>query len=216
MLDICHVAQVGSSGFRTWTLTRWRAASMSEFRQPSAAVAPTLTPMAIETFQLERFDTPTGRMLVASDDAGHLRFIDWEDHEDRMQRLLSRYYRGEQVALREVKQKSPARRALEAYFAGELAAVEALQTTTSGTQFQREVWRALRGIPSGRTLSYGALAAKIGRPAAVRAVGAANGSNPIAIVVPCHRVIGADFSLTGFGGGIERKRWLLEHERLQR
>ena len=129
-----------------------------------------------------------------------------------MQRLLRRYYRTQHVELREVTRKSDARRALEAYFAGELRAVEALQTTTTGTEFQRDVWRALRHIPSGRTLSYGALAANIGRPAAVRAVGAANGSNPIAIVVPCHRVIGANNSLTGFGGGIERKRWLLDHE----
>jgi methylated-DNA-[protein]-cysteine S-methyltransferase len=83
---------------------------------------------------------------------------------------------------------------------------------TTGTAFQRDVWRALRRIPTGRTLSYGVLATKIGRPAAVRAVGLANGANPIAIVVPCHRVIGADASLTGFGGGIERKRWLLSHE----
>ena len=165
------------------------------------------------TFQLERCNTPTGRMLLVNDDAGHLRFIDWEDHEDRMQRLLHRYYRAERVELHEVTRKSAARRALEAYFSGELRAVESLQTTTAGTEFQRQVWHALRRIPSGRTLSYGALAAKLGRPAAVRAVGAANGSNPIAIVVPCHRVIGANNSLTGFGGGIERKRWLLDHER---
>ena len=78
--------------------------------------------------------------------------------------------------------------------------------------FQREVWAALRAIPVGATTSYGRLAAAIGRPKAVRAVGLANGSNPIGIVVPCHRVIGADASLTGYGGGLERKRWLLEHE----
>jgi methylated-DNA-[protein]-cysteine S-methyltransferase len=82
----------------------------------------------------------------------------------------------------------------------------------NGTPFQRSVWSALRRIPSGRTLSYGGLATKIGRPAAVRAVGLANGANPIAIVVPCHRVIGADASLTGYGGGLERKRWLLAYE----
>ena len=165
-----------------------------------------------ETFQLERFATPTGRMLVVNDDQGHLRFIDWEDHEARMQRLLARYYRKTGVALREVTRKSSARQALDAYFAGELEAIAGLRTTTTGTDFQREVWRALRRIPTGRTLSYGALATKIGRPAAVRAVGLANGANPIAIVVPCHRVIGANSSLTGYGGGIERKRWLLEHE----
>ncbi|HTA91656.1 MAG TPA: methylated-DNA--[protein]-cysteine S-methyltransferase [Polyangiaceae bacterium] len=168
--------------------------------------------MKTETFQLERFNTPTGRMLVASDDQGRLRAVDWEDHEERLLRLLRRYYRASDVTLREVTRKSPARDALNAYFAGQLDALGSLKTVTNGTPFQREVWNALRRIPSGRTLSYGALAAKIGRPAAVRAVGLANGANPIAIVVPCHRVIGADASLTGYGGGLERKRWLLAHE----
>ena len=87
---------------------------------------------------------------------------------------------------------------------------------TAGTDFQREVWRALRGIPCGTTLSYGELARRIGRPNAVRAVGLANGANPIGVVVPCHRVIGSNGSLTGYGGGIERKRWLLDHERQMR
>ncbi|MEO8900216.1 MAG: methylated-DNA--[protein]-cysteine S-methyltransferase [Polyangiaceae bacterium] len=168
--------------------------------------------MPTETFQIERFPTPTGRLLVVNDEHAHLRFIDWEDHEERMQRLLTRYYRKAEIVLREVTRKSAARQALEAYFAGELEAISGLRTTTTGTDFQREVWGALRGIPTGRTLSYGALATKIGRPAAVRAVGLANGANPIAIVVPCHRVIGANSSLTGYGGGIDRKRWLLQHE----
>lgn len=168
--------------------------------------------MQTQTFRVERFDTPTGRMLVLNDEQGQLRAIDWEDHESRMQRLLQRYYRNCELNLREVTRKSPARRALEAYFEGELGAIDQLETASNGTEFQRQVWSALRRIPTGRTLSYGALATKIGRPAAVRAVGLANGANPIAIVVPCHRVIGADASLTGYGGGIERKRWLLAHE----
>jgi methylated-DNA-[protein]-cysteine S-methyltransferase len=171
--------------------------------------------MKTETFQLERFNTPTGRMLLVNDEQGQLRALDWEDHEERMQRLMRRYYRDAIVSLREMTRKSPARRALDAYFAGELTAIDALQTATNGTPFQREVWAALRRIPTGRTLSYGALAKKIGRPAAVRAVGLANGANPIAIVVPCHRVIGANASLTGYGGGLERKRWLLAHEDAQ-
>jgi methylated-DNA-[protein]-cysteine S-methyltransferase len=107
---------------------------------------------------------------------------------------------------------TPARRALEAYFEGEIKAVDTLSTATQGTEFQRTVWAALRDIPAGTTLSYGALAAKIGKPKAMRAVGLANGANPIAIIVPCHRVIGADASLTGYGGGLARKRWLLVHE----
>jgi methylated-DNA-[protein]-cysteine S-methyltransferase len=87
---------------------------------------------------------------------------------------------------------------------------------TEGTPFQKLVWAELRNIPAGATISYGELAKRIGRPGASRAVGLANGSNPIAIVVPCHRVIGANGSLTGYGGGMERKRWLLEHESAQR
>ena len=102
--------------------------------------------------------------------------------------------------------------ALRAYLAGRLDALDALPVDAGGTPFQRECWAALRTIPAGTTWSYRQLAAAIGRPAAVRAVGLANGANPVGIVVPCHRVIGADGSLTGYGGGLERKRWLLEHE----
>ena len=168
--------------------------------------------MASETFQIERFETPTGRMLLVSDAQGRLRALDWEDHEPRMQRLLLRYCRGSAPRLRETPQASVARRALLAYFGGQLEAVSELVAATHGTSFQSEVWGALRRIPRGQTRSYAELARGIGRPAAVRAVGLANGANPIAIVVPCHRVIGANGSLTGYGGGIERKRWLLEHE----
>jgi methylated-DNA-[protein]-cysteine S-methyltransferase len=101
---------------------------------------------------------------------------------------------------------------LEAYFAGEREAFE-LPLLPVGTAFQRKVWAALREIPYGRTTTYGELAAGLGQPTAARAVGLANGRNPIAVIVPCHRVIGRDGTLTGFGGGLDRKRWLLEHER---
>ena len=104
-----------------------------------------------------------------------------------------------------------ARAQLAAYFAGELTAFD-LPLAPRGTPFQERVWRALREIPYGATLSYGELARRLGDPRATRAVGAANGRNPLSIVVPCHRVVGADGSLTGFGGGIARKRWLLAHE----
>ncbi|MBV8455610.1 MAG: methylated-DNA--[protein]-cysteine S-methyltransferase [Acetobacteraceae bacterium] len=104
------------------------------------------------------------------------------------------------------------KRPLRDYFAGDIGCLAGIEWRTSGTAFQRAVWRALTMISPGETLSYGALAAKLGRPLAVRAVGSANGSNPISVVVPCHRVIGADGSLTGYGGGLERKRWLLRHE----
>jgi O-6-methylguanine DNA methyltransferase len=100
---------------------------------------------------------------------------------------------------------------LTAYFAGELTDFE-IDLSTSGTPFQRRVWAALRDIPHGETVSYGELAAALGQPTASRAVGLANGRNPISIIVPCHRVVGADGSMTGYGGGVERKRWLLSFE----
>ena len=107
----------------------------------------------------------------------------------------------------------PAVRAvLSRYFSGECAALESIGVELNGTGFQKKVWQALRRIPSGSTISYAELARRIGEPSAVRAVGAANGANPVALVVPCHRVIGSDGSLTGYGGGLERKRWLLVHE----
>jgi methylated-DNA-[protein]-cysteine S-methyltransferase len=100
----------------------------------------------------------------------------------------------------------------EAYFQGDPRALEAVRWRASGTAFQLEVWEALCSIPAGETLSYAGLAERIGRPTAVRAVGLANGANPVAVVVPCHRVIGTNGSLTGYGGGLPRKRWLLDHE----
>lgn len=104
-----------------------------------------------------------------------------------------------------------AREQLAAYFAGELKNFD-LPLACAGTAFQREVWNALLDIPFGSTVSYGTQAARIGKPNAARAVGLANGQNPIAIIVPCHRVIGASGALTGYGGGLERKQWLLRHE----
>ena len=106
-------------------------------------------------------------------------------------------------------------RQLDAYFAGELQDFT-LTLQPQGTPFQRAVWRTLQAIPFGEAVSYAQIAARIGKPAAVRAVGAANGRNPIPIVVPCHRVIGKDGSLTGFGGGLPAKQWLLAHEGVRR
>lgn len=102
---------------------------------------------------------------------------------------------------------------LRAYFDGDRTALDSIPVAAHGTPFQQQVWRALRKLRYGETTTYGALAAAIGRPGAARAVGLANGSNPVAIIVPCHRVVGADGTLTGYGGGLDRKRWLLEHER---
>jgi methylated-DNA-[protein]-cysteine S-methyltransferase len=168
--------------------------------------------MTSHHFRLERLATPTGEMLVVTDDAGKLRAADWETHMDRFQRLLSRHYGADVVLTERAGPASKAAQALTAYFAGDLAAIDTVETATAGTAFQRDVWAALRTIPKGKTLSYGQLAQRIGKPKAVRAVGLANGQNPVAIVVPCHRVIGANGSLTGYGGGMGRKAWLLAHE----
>jgi methylated-DNA-[protein]-cysteine S-methyltransferase len=157
-------------------------------------------------------DTPLGELLIVTDREGNLRAVDWADYEIRMRRLLRLHYGGHGYALEQAESSDAAASALARYFAGELTAIDGLSVKTGGTPFQRTVWQALREIPCGETLSYARLSAKIGQPAAVRAVGLANGANPVGIVVPCHRVIGSNGSLTGYGGGMHRKRWLLEHE----
>ena len=167
------------------------------------------------TFLLERLDTPLGEMLLACDEQGRLRIIDWLDYEDRMRQLLRRQYPGTAVTLVETTEPSACSQAIKAYFEGDLAAIDGIEVATGGTDFQRAVWKALRDIPTGQTVSYLELATRIGRPTAVRAVGLANGANPISVVVPCHRVIGSGMKspLVGYGGGLERKRWLLDHEK---
>lgn len=161
---------------------------------------------------IDRIDTAIGEMILVADRGGNLRAIDWADHETRMNRLLQRHYGRDGFILEPAKNPNGLSDTLRRYFAGDVAAIDAIPVATAGTAFQREVWKALRDIPAGTTCSYGELAERIGRPRAVRAVGLANGSNPVGIVVPCHRVIGANGSLTGYGGGMERKRWLLDHE----
>ena len=165
-----------------------------------------------ETFLLNRVETPVGQMLIALDEQDRLRLLDWDSHVERMERLMDRYYGPGRIALKESAAPNPVRAKLDAYVAGDIAAIDDIPTETTGTGFQRRVWAALREIPAGQTWSYGRLAQHVGEPGAARAVGLANGSNPIGIVVPCHRVIGANGTLTGYGGGIERKRWLLRHE----
>jgi methylated-DNA-[protein]-cysteine S-methyltransferase len=161
--------------------------------------------------RLERVSSPISRLRVVSDNEGVLRALDFDDYEARMHQLLRDHYRDYTLEERSVPDSIT--RALHAYFGGELDALDDIPTATGGTAFQRQVWKALRTIPAGNTLSYGELATRIGRPSASRAVGAANGANPIAIVVPCHRVIGANGMLSGYGGGVHRKQWLLDHER---
>src|SRR5690242_8768128 len=144
----------------------------------------------MQAFTLERLSTPTGSILIVTDDEHRVRAVDWEDHEGRMQRLLRLHYGANAIRMRGAPHPSEARRSLEAYFEGDIDATAGLPVATNGTGFQRTVWAALRRIAAGRTVSYGILAIQIGRPTATRAVGLANAANPIAIVVPCHRVIG--------------------------
>jgi methylated-DNA-[protein]-cysteine S-methyltransferase len=164
------------------------------------------------TFFTEDLATPTGPLAVVVDTDQRLRAVHWTDGGDPTRELLERRYGAGAFELRRASARSDAARALTAYFEGDLAAIDDLPVEAPGTPFQRAVWAALRSIPCGVTASYADVARRIGRPAAVRAVGLANHANPVGIVVPCHRVIGKDGRLTGYGGGIDRKRWLLAHE----
>ena len=159
---------------------------------------------------LSCYPAPLGELLLVTDDEQVLRALDFSDYATRMQRLLARHYG--QFVLVEGPAPTAIAAALDRYFAGDLTAIDAIPVVTAGSDFQRQVWAALRAIPAGTTSGYGALAARIGRAGAARAVGLANGLNPIGIVVPCHRVIGASGALTGYAGGVARKQWLLAHE----
>src|SRR5579862_8207168 len=163
-----------------------------------------------ETFFIDTLETPLGDAVLIADMEGALRMFFWKDPADAWRQRFQRGHSNGELVTRSDPFGHSA--ALARYFAGEIGALDAIPVAFSGTAFQEKVWTALRTIPSGTTLSYGALARRIGAPAAVRAVGLANGRNPIGVVVPCHRVIGSDGSLTGYGGGLPRKRWLLEHE----
>jgi len=176
-------------------------------RQPETMQPDTVQP---DTFNLDRLETPIGTALLVTDGDGFLRALDWDDYQPRMRELLRLHYGN--LVLREAQSPRDIRAALSAYFNGDLASLGAIKWRVAGTLFQRKVWHALPTIPPGTTMSYGALAVKLGMPKAVRAVGRANGSNPLSVVVPCHRLIGANGSLVKYGGGLERKRWLLEHE----
>ena len=163
-----------------------------------------------ERFLIDTMMTPLGKAIVIADECGALRMHVWEDAEESWRLRLRHAYGDAELVIRRDPFGHVA--ALERYFDGDITALDTIEVAFRGTPFQRDVWTALRGIAAGSTLSYGGLARRIGRPAAVRAVGLANGRNPIGVVVPCHRVIGSDGSLTGYGGGLVRKRWLLEHE----
>jgi methylated-DNA-[protein]-cysteine S-methyltransferase len=163
-----------------------------------------------ERLLVDRLKTPIGIALLAVDEEDYLRAFDWLDYGDRQEKLLRRFAGGAPVATGAA--PVAMRQAVAAYFEGELTALNRIAWRSRGTDFQQSCWQALCAIPAGSTSSYGAQALKIGRPGAMRAVGLANGCNPVGVVVPCHRVIGADGALTGYGGGLWRKRWLLRHE----
>ena len=182
-------------------------------RSPAARTMPMPKPPP-DAFFVDRIEGSIGTMLLVHDAERRLRALDFSDFAWRMRCLLRLHYgtRGSDFVVKNRKTPSAILQALVDYFAGDLTAIDAIPVATAGTPFQREVWAALREIRPGTTLSYGALARQLGHPKSARAVGLANGANPIAIVVPCHRVIGADANLGGYGGGIDRKRWLLAHE----
>lgn len=163
-----------------------------------------------ETLILDRLTTPIGTALLVTDERATLRAFNWTDYEPDMRAWIGRHY--PRATLEEGRAPAAVRGPFEAYFEGDARALEAVSWKASGTPFQLQVWDALCTIPPGETLSYAGLAQMIVRPAAVRAVGHANGANPVAVIVPCHRVIGTDGSLTGYGGSLPRKRWLLKME----
>ena len=153
-------------------------------------------------------ESPIGPLTIAERGA-RVCLLHFGADDETVERMFERWYPGEPRA----RQPLPAiAGVLERYFDGEIAAVDTLPVELNGTPFQKNVWQALRRIPPGATISYSELARRVGEPSAVRAVGTANGANPVAVIVPCHRVIGSNGSLTGYGGGLDRKQWLLVHE----
>lgn len=163
-----------------------------------------------ERFGLSHYDSPIGRIDLIHDSRERLVALDFESYEKRRDALLMRYFPYATLARRAL--DGATIDALQRYFAGEHHSLDRLHVRIAGGAFRNAVWRALRTIPAGETITYKELAYRVGRPFAFRAVGAANGANPVALVLPCHRVIGASGTLTGYGGGLERKEALLRHE----
>jgi methylated-DNA-[protein]-cysteine S-methyltransferase len=158
---------------------------------------------------VDRINSALGTVILVSD-GSHLCALDFADCETRMMKLLQKRYG--QFDLIEDTVLPGFSQPIQDYFAGDYYSLDAIPVRTGGTPFQQQVWSTLRTIPARTVISYRELAAKIGRPTAYRAVGMASSQNPVAIVLPCHRVIGVKARLTGYAGGIERKRWLLQHE----
>jgi methylated-DNA-[protein]-cysteine S-methyltransferase len=157
---------------------------------------------------VDEFASPVGPLTIA-ERSGRVCLLHFGADGPDVDAYLQRWYPHDERVRRPI----PAiRLVLQKYFAGDCRVLDAVIVELNGTPFQRKVWEALREIPAGSTLSYAVLARRIGEPRAIRAVGAANGANPVAVIVPCHRVIGTDGTLTGYGGGLDRKQWLLAHE----
>lgn len=158
---------------------------------------------------LTEMETPAGPVRLAATELGVCTLYFSDGWDKALRHLKTRF--GD-LSFQNIDDAHGAVAALRKYFKGDMRAIESVPVDIAGTPFQERVWSELRLIPVGRTISYGELARRVGSPDASRAVGAANGLNPVSIIVPCHRVIGSNGKLTGYGGGMERKRWLLEHE----
>jgi methylated-DNA-[protein]-cysteine S-methyltransferase len=158
---------------------------------------------------IDTIESPIGNIIIVVDE-GKMCALDFGGYEERMMKLLKRRYAA--VQLKQVDNPQGFSDCVKNYLAGDFKSLDAIPVHTGGTPFQQQVWNALREIPTGQTFTYSQLAEKIGRPKATRAVGMTNSLNPIAIVLPCHRVVGANASLTGYAGGLDRKHWLLRHE----
>jgi methylated-DNA-[protein]-cysteine S-methyltransferase len=158
---------------------------------------------------IDRIDFALGKILLVTD-GEKLCSVDFSGYEKRLMTLLQKRYTT--IELIETVNPQGFSDRLQAYLKGEYDAIADIPVSTGGTDFQQTVWQMLRSIPSGQVMTYGELATRIGKPTASRAVGMANSLNPVSIVLPCHRVIGANASLTGYAGGLDTKRWLLHHE----
>jgi methylated-DNA-[protein]-cysteine S-methyltransferase len=167
----------------------------------------------VDTIALATIDSPIGELTVAAHES-KVCLVHFGRVNNYVQTALATWYPHARVDSGE--DPGGVVSVLARYFAGDLASLDEVDVELHGTSFQQRVWLALRTVTPGTTASYAELAGRVGAPAAVRAVGAANGANPVAVVLPCHRIIGSNGSLTGYGGGLDRKRWLLDHEGVNR
>jgi methylated-DNA-[protein]-cysteine S-methyltransferase len=164
----------------------------------------------MEPVEWTSMDSPVGELTVAAH-GSKVCLVHFGAASETVRKSLERWYPAEQIVVSN--DPAGAVDVLSRYFDGDLNSLDELEVELHGTPFQQRVWTTLRTVRAGTTASYAELAGRVGAPAAVRAVGAANGANPVAIILPCHRIIGSSGSLTGYGGGLDRKRWLLQHER---